>query len=237
MAFTLSSAVASVHAQEEQPQPLQEVFQTELVYPQERGEWQITFGPGTQQEDGRTVITTPVSVEFGLTDRWQVGFETSADLRRDDAGDLASTRAVRFGTKYSFLNIGGSNFHSAVGVEAGRTGGSDGTIDVEPFVCFARDFPTLHRLQIFSQMGFGYERARDTPGATRSFEWSAGLFVPAGRVCFTGEVSRGDGESGPMFTPGVVWRVARAWEVGVGLPRGIAQRGHAGAALNLVFEF
>jgi hypothetical protein len=55
-------------AQESYEQPLQEVFQTDLVYPQERGEVQITFAPQFAQENQRDLLHYSVGIEYGLTE-------------------------------------------------------------------------------------------------------------------------------------------------------------------------
>ena len=56
-------------------QPVEEVFQAELVYPQEHGALQLSLAPWftsiTNQQTGQTSFT----VEYGLTDAWQVEVE------------------------------------------------------------------------------------------------------------------------------------------------------------------
>src|SRR5580765_6843396 len=60
---------------ETKPQPVQELFQTDLVYPQEAGELQLTLAPAFRRERDASVSEISVSLEYGLTDAWQVEVE------------------------------------------------------------------------------------------------------------------------------------------------------------------
>ncbi len=74
-----TDAVQTLDADE---QPIQEVFQTELVYPQERGEVQLTFSPRYGKGGGQSLFQAPVSVEYGITKNWQVEVEWDVQSRR-----------------------------------------------------------------------------------------------------------------------------------------------------------
>jgi len=50
----------------------QEVFQTELVFPQEKGETQLTLIPQFNDGDEADVRQLGVVMEYGITDQWQV---------------------------------------------------------------------------------------------------------------------------------------------------------------------
>ena len=54
----------------EREQPVQEVFQTGLVYPLERGEVQLTYTSRFSQGNGRTLRHTALNLEYSITDRW-----------------------------------------------------------------------------------------------------------------------------------------------------------------------
>lgn len=159
-AIILLSGTANVWAQTTDARPLQELFQTETVYPQEKGEIQFTFSSKFNKSAERKLFETPVAVEYGLSDRWQVSLRMVRDESTNNCG--GKNRGVgdlQIGTKYSWMNIGRSNFHAAVGFELGVPTGSvgkglgEGNLEYQPYVVVAKDFPRLSRLQIFSQFG------------------------------------------------------------------------------------
>lgn len=149
-------------AQDHVDQPLQQVFQTELVYPQEKGAFQLTSAATFGRENKK--FSNDLALEYGLTHAWQVEleWESFARKRTDDGLMLHGSGDLRLGTKYSFMNMRGSNFHSAVGFELGLPGASEKKgiserkIEYEPYVIVAKDFPKLSRLQLFSQLGLNF---------------------------------------------------------------------------------
>ena len=250
------------HAQqEEEEQPLQEVFQAETVYPQDKGETQLTFTTRFRKDDDGARLTEPTfGAEYGLTDAWQVSVEVNALARRDPLSGATAfgVSDVRVGTKYSFMHMRGSNFHSAVGFEVGFPTGdvnrklSEGFIEYEPFAILAKDFPHLNRLQVFTQVGFEFVQRVKTPDdpdevepAAHEFFWHSGFFFAVRRLRFTSEFSwetntwnHGGDESHKHFTPGVVWKLPGTWEVGVGAPVQLEEGpGRFGAILKAVYEF
>lgn len=152
---------AQTEAEEEHEQPLQEVFQTELVYPQEKNEIQLTLRPQFSNGRDENLFALPFTIEYGITNSWQVELEYNTFVDRDPAlgkrtrgiGDL------EIGTKYSFMNIANSNFHSALGFSVSFPTAdidkqlTEGAIEYEPFIIFAKDFPSLSHMQLFTQMG------------------------------------------------------------------------------------
>ena len=245
---------ARAQEKEEQParteetkeQPLQEVFQSEVVYTQEKGEVQITVSPTFGKGGGGRLLQTPLSLEYGVTDKWQVELEWQPASFRREAGDEGTARGtgdLRFGTKYSFMNVRGSSFHSAVGLEVGLPTGSadkglsEGFVEYEPCFILARDFPKLKGAQLFTQVGVGLlQRPKgrasedgDEPAA-HEFNLNVGGFIPVRHVVLTGELNwqtnrwnHGGQESSLYFTPGLVWHPTRSWEVGVGVPIGLTR--------------
>ena len=225
-------------AQKEKEQPLQEVFQAEVVYPQEKGSFQITTGLNLHTTSGASFWQIPINLEYGITDRWQVGFQGSAirtnhvvGLSRLGGGDLG------IATKYSLMHVADSNSHLAIGFELSlpigeiSKGMSEGLIQYEPFLIAARDFPGLKHLQAFTQAGLTIvQRARrgvPEKGETEAHEFSltSGFFVPFRQWCITTEFNwatnkwNHDGkESSHSLTPGLVWRLSGNWEIGVGSP-------------------
>ena len=227
-----------VLAQKEKEQPLQEVFQAEVVYPQEKGSFQITTGLNLRQTSGAGFCQIPINLEYGITDRWQLGLQGSAirtnhvvGVSRLGAGDLG------IATKYSLMNVADSNSHLAIGFElslpigAMSKGMSEGLIQYEPFVIAARDFPGLKSLQAFTQVGLTIvQRTRhgdpkkEEPEA-HEFSLTSGFFIPFRQWCITTEFNwatnkwnHAGKESRHSLTPGLVWRLSGNWEIGVGSP-------------------
>ena len=249
----------TVMAQEVDEQPIQEVFRTQLVYPQERGEVQLTFTSRFGKRDGHSMFQTP-SVEYGITDRWQVEVEWNAQQRRTERGESATrgTGDVSIGTQYSFMNMAGSKFHSALGVEVAlpvadiKKELTEGFVEYEPYFIIARDFPKLNRMQVFSQVGVGFvQRARrhadsdeDEPAA-HELNLSVGTFVPFRKAVFTGEFefstnrwNNGGLEREMSVTPGVMYRLPRNWEIGLGAPIGLTHDADkVGVVFKLIYEF
>ncbi len=226
--------------EEEDNQLLNELFQSETVYPQDQGEIQFTFVPEFRAGMTRNRFLFPFLVEFGLTDAWQVELEWTAhsiitDPRKQGIGELA------FGTMYSFLNIGGSTSHAAAGFEVEIPLGdvdkelSEGFLEYETFVVLAHDFPQFYRVQVFTQFGLTFVQRVDSPmdpddkePAAHEFLFNTGFIVPWECMVFTGEFNwttnewNHDGtESQQFFTPGVKWVPSTSREIGIGVPIGL----------------
>jgi hypothetical protein len=233
-------------------QPLQEVFQSELVYPQEKGALQFT-STSSFGRVGRK-FSHEVSLEYGITKAWQVDLQWESFARsvRDDGSITHGTGDLRLGTKYSFMNIHGSHFHSAIGFEIGlpaagaAKGISERQMEYEPYVIVARDFPGWSRLQLFSQLGLNFTRPLSdsaTPDAhrfSRTLKWTSGMFVAFHRARFTNEIgwSKSTAENDLSFTPGIVWKLPHDLEFGVGVPLGLTHNAERlRTIVKLVYEF
>ena len=223
-------------AQDERDQPLQEVFQTELVYPQEKGAFQFTTASTFSLVNKK--FSSDLAVEYGLTHAWQIDLQWESFARRTEDGSISRGPGdLSIGTKYSFMNIRGSNFHSAVGFELGlpaanpKKGISEGKIEYQPYVVIAKDFPRLSRLQLFSQFGITVARSINISSASadnhdeKTTEWNSGMFVLYRQVRFTTEInwSKGGAENNLYLTPGIVWRLPHDLEFGVGNPIGLSR--------------
>lgn len=215
--------------------PIEELFQTETVYSQEKREGQITFGSTFSRNSEQKLFEMPVGFEYGLTDKWQVSLEWAVSNRLTTG--TAKTRGpgdLRLGTKYSWMNIGGSNFHAAAGFELGLPTGNvekelgEGKVEYEPYVVVAKDFPRLSGLQIFSQLGVAFAQPTDRSAdnrTERTVEWNNGMFVSYRKVHLTGEInwSKGAGENSVYLTPGIVWKLPGDVEFGFGVPVGLTR--------------
>ena len=263
-AAALSVCVIKADAQSRENQPLQEVFQTELVYPQDKGEFQLTFAPRFSRRDEGRIVETPARLEYGLTNRWQVEVEWNSYSRRRFADSPGSAETEKgagdlgISTKYSFLNIKNSNFHSSVQFEIGLPTGninkglSEGFIEYQPSASFARDFPQLHRLQIFSQIGVNFKERVKKPldlekveSGAHEFILNGGFFLPVKKARLVGEINwntnqwnKRGGQSEVYLTPGFVYQLPGRWEIGIGAPVGVTRDADKFRAIaQIIFEF
>ena len=260
--LTALSAHGSAKAQEgdrEYVQLVNEYFLNNSVYPQERGEIQLTTFPRVDFEDGHR-FTLPVAVEFGLTDRWQIEAEwvPLAVNRPDGLPGRSGIGDFALETQYSVMNVGGSSTHLAFGlgvtIASGPTeaGGSEGETELEPSVSVGRDFRTGGRLsQLFGQVAMGLVGGDADASGLGSTEPSAhelflgvGYVIATGRARWTAELSwatnewSGGDETELYFAPGLVWNLPDTWEFGIGVPIGVGgEAARFGVSLFLLYEF
>jgi len=240
-------------------QPLQEVFQTELVYPQERGEVQLTFAPQFAAENKRDLLRYSLEIEYGLTDAWQVGLDWDSLVLSDAPGTKTSGIGdLELETQYSFMNITDFDVHAAfkfgVGFPTGsaKRGLSEGFMEYEPSVLLAKDFPILSYCQLFTQIGARFvDRVKDPAEdeerepAAHEFFWSSGVFLPTAWGVLSNELIwatntwNNKGEEEKLFyTPGVVIPFAGGWEVGMGVPIGLTKQSDDVRIIgHVIYEF
>jgi hypothetical protein len=255
---------AADEKKEAREQPIQEVFQTDLVYPQEKGEVQLTLAPRFHRVGKSNRLILPLRIEYGITDAWQVefGWELLKHHNPDEGSTALGIGDLEIGTKYSFMNIAEANVHAAVGFGVLFPTGSinkgltEGYIEYNPSLILAKDFPELHHLQLFTQVGIGLvQRAKrpDNPGdkepAAHEFTLDVGFFLPfhllLGDFIFTSELNWGTNrwnnngeEDQKYYTPGLVWNLPGAWEIGIGAPIGLNRDADDCRIISmLTFEF
>jgi hypothetical protein len=234
----------------ERLQPLQELTLTEVVYTQEKGELQLSLASVFDNGRGRDSITIPLSVEYGLTDRWQVGLEWSSITHQRFIGRaLTETGGFSIGTKYSFMNIGGSQTHAAVGVEAGMAkrfepdASSERGREVETFAAFATEF-NQRGAQVFGHVGWGFEAAGDGDGEIeKELQLNAGALLPTGSVTWAVELNlRNESfsvrDAHELYvTPSITFTRRGRWEFGVGAPVGLTlESNRLGLAVQMSYE-
>lgn len=236
-------------------QPIQELIRTEVVYPQEKGEFQVTLRSTADKGRDGSVFAFPIQAELGLTDAWQLELEWRS-YSRVRAGDVVSSGlgAYSIGTKYSFMNIGGSGLHAAVGLELDFAGGltSEGSREdnheAEPFMAFALDLPSgvqafVHSGKAFTLAGVDREKADGSVDDARNVQWNAGALVALRHVTLAMELGlltkgspwRPGGER--YATPSITFPAAGSWEVGLGMPIGLGgSSDRFGFAVLAIFE-
>lgn len=223
--------------------PIEELFKTDVIYPEEQGEFELELASIFQNHAGGNTWTLPVSAEYGLTDRWQAEAEWDSLVQRFPKNQSAvrGMGDLEVGTQYSFMNVGGSSFHIAprfsLEVPLGDVNRelSEGFLEYEPAVILAKDFPELHRTQFFTEIGAGFVQRLHTPRDAEEAEPSAhelnlgsGCFVLFPRAAATLEFNLANntwnhrGTENEMYlTPGGLWRAARNVEIGLGIPIGL----------------
>src|SRR5580658_5999826 len=55
--------------------PIEELFKTDVVYPERKGELEVELASIYQNHADAETLTIPLSLEYGLNDRWQVEAE------------------------------------------------------------------------------------------------------------------------------------------------------------------
>jgi hypothetical protein len=234
---------------ERRPQPLQELMRMEVVYPQEKAEWQATLISDYQKfEDGNS-FSVPVAVEYGLTDAWQVGVEWLPYTRVRSADGTTSGRGgVALESKYSFMNIHGSAVHAAAGIdlELQRGPATDGGVEngheVETFGAVALDWGK--RVSLFAHVGVIAARTAPEEGEPDGrLTWSTGELIALPKATLAVELNfinnRGfrRGTGGTYLTPSVTVHPHSGWEMAVGVPIGLTTRSNAfGVIGHLIYE-
>lgn len=245
---------------EDYKQLLNEVFQTDLVYPQDQGEVQLGLEPNFSEGDERDVFQLPFAVEYGITDDWQVSLEWNAHVNRNpsEGNTTSGVGDLELGTQYSFMNIAEPEIHAALAFEIGVPVGdvdrelSEGFLEFSPALLLAKDFEELNNSQIFAQIGVSFvdrvnshdDPDEDEPEA-HEFFWNIGFFIPLGDFRLVTEFNwannewNNDGEENNLFiTPGLVWDLPGTWELGVGVPVGLNKESDNYRVLTkLIYEF
>ncbi len=240
--------------------PIEELFKTDTVYPQEKGELEVELAGLYQKHNSRSDSwTVPLSLEYGLSDTWQVEAEWDAFIQ-NDVRNHSAVRGIgdlELGTQYSFMNIDGSLFHVAprfsIEIPIGDVNKdlSEGFLEYEPAVIVARDVPQLHS-QLFTEVGLNFvqrinspEDADDAEPAAHEFNLGAGFFtlIPHGALTmefnWTNNQWNHHGTENTLYvTPGFLWKVVRNVEVGVGVPVGLnGESDRYQIATHVVVEF
>lgn len=256
LALTFLSGPASAQEAPKPAQPLQELFFTEVVYPQSRHEVQLTFGSFVDRSRPDKSALAPVSVEFGVTNRLQVeaAWYGYSHYHRDPLAHLTTAR-WSVGAKYSLMNIRQSPVHAAFGMEvefpradAYSAGEGESATEFEPYLALAADVGRA--VTLFGSAGLSIEASSVRPLLTGQEApddkgtISGGALLKLRRVTLAGEyTSRSDQapwrlDGSPLVTPSLVLHPGGEWELGFGVPIGIRSGTHkAGFAMHLVKEF
>lgn len=232
--------------------PVQDLFASDVVYLQERGETQLEVKPSRLASDeGRTTTLTAVA-ERGLTDWWQLEVDWDArEWTRSPEGERSSQRGdLVVGSRLGWRCIGGSPYHLSVSADlelpaeadaAGSdTGGHSGRpLRFAPSLILARDVGGT--TQIFTGLSMSTPINQRETQPERTYASDTGFFVRlvhGFRVTSELAVERG-AERGTevQWIPGVLWHRRDTLEVGVGLLTAVTRDAPHGVAGHFVFEF
>lgn len=211
---------------------VEEYFVTESAFTQEAGEFQITSGLSLGTDDDES-WALELAVEYGITERLQVGFEIPV-LTRSAGPDGRVQRAssFEFETLYA-IRRDASSLAVSVGAgleyEAADDDGESGEIAVEPFIAFARRFG---RTEVQANLGASF-------GHDRTLRGSIAAAVPAGDWRFLIEAAGASGPDGRIvIVPGVARKLPGDAEMSVGFPMyaGAGVRS-TGIVFRTTFEF
>jgi hypothetical protein len=250
-------STTKIAAAQERRQPVQELFLTETVYPQEKHELQLTLGSLVDRSRADRAGLVPFSIEFGLTDRWQVQAGWDGYTRFQGTAPFTHLRSARasVGTKYSFMNIARSPVHAAVGVDvefprpnALAEGEGEQDMEFEPFLAAAFDLG--RHVTIFGSVAASLEPGqvgdlvlhKQPPDDRGTIAY--GVLLGFHRETFALEyTTRSDVlpwrlDGAPLVTPSFIVRLPTKWELAIGAPfSGRAGHRRPGIAMHLVKEF
>ncbi len=138
--------------------PLEDLFRTDLVFPQERGELQLGTLPRYQHGPEGNAFVLPIGIEYGITDAFQIEAEWDAYIHADADEDDESGSGqgnLQLGFMYSWIDIQDSGLHMAAGFDYEFASGDlefqEGGFredSQELFLNFAKDLAEASRAQV-----------------------------------------------------------------------------------------
>ena len=207
----------------EQAQPLNDFFQTESVFNQDQGEWEVKLGADFGKDDEAKTTEISTGLEYGITDSLQVELEHTPYTRIKPADENEETVNGRgntsFGLKKNWMHMGGSANSVAVGYEHEFANGSSAIIGEDAkdsdtlYLSAARDLSKTGNTQATLQVG--NERSDGTNTAFANLA----AFHAVGKQVLVGEYNWSEEES--WVTPGVFWKPRKGLELGVGVGIGV----------------
>jgi hypothetical protein len=219
-------------------EPLQELFESELVYPQEKGELQVGVFPRFEKNSGTERWALTTGLEYGLSDAFQVEIEWLAyqHLANRDEKSNSGVGDLELGARYVWMNIAESHWHSSVGFELGIPTGDEeqdlgeGDTAYSPFFILASDFPQFHDMQLAVHAGTEFEDSEREDFVNLS------TFLPLGAIILSAEYNWS--EEAAYVTPGLSWAPAPALELGIGVPIGANRAADDYRVLiHIIYEF
>jgi hypothetical protein len=211
------------------PEYIQEFFLSDAVRNQERGEFQLAVGLDARRTTG---TNTTVKMEYGVTDRLQVGLDLPYGVSQEENFENSSgLKRMNLGVRYQIIKSD-APFAISVGIDSGIPISSGEEVAFQPTILAAK---SIRHLQIHASAAADFEIGEDRPG----FEYNFGSVYPIHRFWFpTLEFNARNFQSKEAFylTPGLYRRVRHRFEVGVGIPLGIGGSATSGIVCKLSWE-
>jgi hypothetical protein len=223
--------------------PLNDFFQTDAVFPQDAGEWQVSAGADSAKSATQKTTALSTKLEYGVTDSVQAELEYTPYIRiqpTDGSGDAVHGRGnTALGLQKSWMNIGGSRTSIAAGYGHEFANGDPAVIaddNTEPqdsdeaYVTLARNLDDSGNNQASLQLG----NERSSAGNNTAFA-NLAAFHAVGKHVFTGEYNWSKAES--WVTPGIFWKPAKGLEVGAAVAFGVNGTDGHQLLTRLTYEF
>jgi hypothetical protein len=224
-------------------QIVNELFLGQAVTTQGRHELQVTLGPSWRHHNREDEITAPLQVEFGITDRLQVGVELPAVFARSQGGEVTA------GLGSAALEV----FHNAiydqpreialslgfgVGLPSSAEGLDEQAVALEPSLVFYKRLGRLHLNAAFSAE-VPLPLTDDGEAARPSARGALSAFIQLGKLVPTLEASGEYGdEPALLIAPGLLWHPVREAELGAAFAFGLHDGSRSYSALaTATWEF
>jgi hypothetical protein len=226
--------------------PVEDFFLSDVVYPQERGEWQLELAPSLVTERDGQAAGLAFSAQYGVSGVWQLEANWDGPSRRGGSIPTWDVGNLQIGAKRSFPCVGVRANHASISFDLDlptATGSTDRRIRIRPSAIFGRDVQAIHA-HVFTQFllatpvgSFGGATPTDATGTFA--QCNLGMFVKSGAFRATGELTASrspDAVTDFTLTPGIIWHSA-PWEVGLGAMIPVSQGAGRGALFHVVYEF
>lgn len=214
-----------VSGQESVDEFFQELFLGESVYPQEAKELQLTTG-FFAAHDGRNNYRLPVLIEYGLTDRFQIGVEVPIDFQHAGDKNASGAGQIEFETYWNVLNEPDSGWASGVGFALGIPSatpdvGEDSFVYEPFFVAYKQTSDVAVNVSATVEVE---EQTDHREGNEIGSELAFAIMKRSEQVVFLLETGTEIESGGTQVraAPGMYFHPpSRDWELGVSLPVGL----------------
>lgn len=220
--------------------PVEDLFRSDVVFPQEQGEVQLEIIPSMTHSAAASTSSLGGAWEYGLTNSWQIegAWEGATHRHLNGGSTIRSWGNVSIGTKRSFMCLGGSPYDVSIGLDLESGWGSN----AKPAVIVGRDFgDDAAQLFVGTVADVPLARASSQSDVTLTLGAFARLArFQTGTLLGSVEASLTSGAEQPnafQLAPGLLWHSPDAWELGVGYAAVTTRPvGHELLA-HVVFEF
>jgi hypothetical protein len=206
---------------EPETEKVEELFFAQTAYPQERHSLQVTlvglYLNGNDTHDAEAVL----ELEYGITDRFQLGLELPALWRETDGSTDSGPGDIEFGALFALTEPGKPFTLSVAGAFRFPTGDEEQELGEENAAFEPALLSSWDTGPVILHAAVGVEMGPDD----RSLNYSAAVEAPVNDFSFVAELA---GESEEEATElyavaGIIWRFADDAEFGLGAPVGLTE--------------